>query len=93
MNTRHNPRLAITFMITATVFIATSTLMAKLASDPRFGTPLNPLQISHGRFTFAFCLISASFIALRGASHGPTSKCTPSARPLALRSFLGPKST
>ncbi len=79
----HNPRLAIALMITATVFIATSTLMAKLASDPRFGTPLNPLQISHGRFIFAFALISSAFIALRGRISKPNLKMH------TLRSALG----
>ena len=54
-----NASLAVMLMLTATFFIASSTLMAKLASDPRFGTPLHPLQISHGRFLFAFVLISA----------------------------------
>ena len=54
-----NARLAVMLMLTATFFIASSTLMAKLASDPRFGTPLHPLRISHGRFLFALVLISA----------------------------------
>ena len=60
-----NARLAVMLMLTATFFIARSTLMAKLAYDPRFGTPLHPLQISHGRFLFAFVLISAVVTATR----------------------------
>ncbi len=79
----HNPRLAIALMITATVFIATSTLMAKLASDPRFGTPLHPLQISHGRYIFAFALISTVFVAMRGRISRPNLKLH------TLRSALG----
>ena len=79
----HNPRLAIALMITATVFIATSTLMAKLASDPRFGTPLHPLQISNGRYIFAFALISSVFVAMRGRISKPHLKMH------TLRSALG----
>lgn len=62
--TAPDARTAVAFMLAATFFIATSTLMAKLAADPRFGAPLHPLQVSHGRFLFAFLAISTLF-ALR----------------------------
>lgn len=78
-----NTRAAVGYMLAATFFIATSTLMAKLASDPRFGTPLHPLQISHGRFLFAFALISMLFTARRKPLERPAYKLH------ALRSLLG----
>ena len=81
--TRPNARLAVLLMLTATFFIASSTLMAKLASDPRFGTPLHPLQISHGRFFFAFLLISSVVLARRQRIVAPALKLH------AARSFLG----
>lgn len=60
-----NPLLAIGFMLSACVFIAASTLMAKLAGTARLGDPLHPLQVSHGRFLFAWLLIAATAAALR----------------------------
>jgi drug/metabolite transporter (DMT)-like permease len=41
-------------MVLATVFIAGTTLCAKALGTDTLGTPLHPLQISHGRFVFAF---------------------------------------
>jgi drug/metabolite transporter (DMT)-like permease len=78
-----NARLAVALMLIATFFIASSTLMAKLASDPGFGTPLHPLQISHGRFLFAFVLITTVVTVTRQkVSH-------PNLRLHAARSLLG----
>ena len=57
MPTVPNPPLAVAFMVTATLFIAGSMLMAKLLGTDTLGDPLHPLQISHGRFFFAFLLI------------------------------------
>jgi len=57
MPTVPNPPLAVAFMVTATLFIAGSMLMAKLLGTDALGDPLHPLQISHGRFFFAFLLI------------------------------------
>lgn len=65
MTPPQNSSTAIAFMLSATLFIATSTLMAKLAADPAYGDPLHPLQVSHGRFLFAFLAISAVFAARR----------------------------
>ncbi|MCV2893518.1 DMT family transporter [Lentibacter sp. XHP0401] len=78
-----NARRAVILMLTATFFIASSTLMAKLASDPRFGPPLHPLQISHGRFVFAFLLISSLVLATRQRIVQPNLKLH------AARSFVG----
>ncbi len=49
-----NPPLAVAFMVTATLFIAGSMLMAKLLGTDTLCPALHPLQISHGRFLFAF---------------------------------------
>lgn len=49
-----NPTLAIVLMATATAFIAATTLLAKAIGTGVFGEPLQPLQVSHGRFLFAF---------------------------------------
>lgn len=60
-----NPPLAVALILTATVFIAGTTLLAKLLGTDTLGTALHPLQISHGRFIFAFAAISSVMIALR----------------------------
>jgi drug/metabolite transporter (DMT)-like permease len=52
-------------MLTATAFIAASTLMAKLAGTATLGDPLHPLQVSHGRFVFAWLLVATLAAALR----------------------------
>jgi drug/metabolite transporter (DMT)-like permease len=64
MSTPLNPPHAVAFMVTATLFIAGSMLMAKLLGTDTLGEPLHPLQISHGRFLFAF-LIIGTVTALR----------------------------
>ncbi|WP_298561438.1 DMT family transporter [uncultured Aliiroseovarius sp.] len=64
METRNSPLAAVGFMLVATVFIAGTTLMAKLAGKDLLGDPLHPFQITHGRFTFAFLAIG-SFALLR----------------------------
>lgn len=59
-----NPPLAIALMLLATVFIAGTTLLAKALGTGALGPELHPLQISQGRFLFAFLAI-ASFAAVR----------------------------
>ncbi|NDW53283.1 DMT family transporter [Aliiroseovarius sp. PrR006] len=59
METRNAPLVAVGFMLVATVFIAGTTLMAKLAGTDLLGDPLHPFQITHGRFTFAFLAIGS----------------------------------
>lgn len=54
MITPQNPRLAIILILTATAFIAGTTLLAKAVGTDALGDPLHALQISHGRFVFAF---------------------------------------
>ncbi len=60
-----NPGLAIGFMLMACAFIAASTLMAKLAGTARLGDPLHALQVSHGRFLFAWMLIASAALVVR----------------------------
>ncbi|MGR3614586.1 MAG: DMT family transporter [Paracoccaceae bacterium] len=49
-----NPALAAALILLATGFIAATTLLAKMLGTDTLGPPLHPLQISHGRFLFAF---------------------------------------
>ncbi|MEJ6402758.1 DMT family transporter [Yoonia sp. 2307UL14-13] len=60
-----NPPLAIAFMLSATAFIAGTMLMAKTLGTDSLGPALHPLQISHGRFLFAFLAICTAVAALR----------------------------
>ena len=61
----HNPALAALLITLATVFIAATTLLAKALGTETLGAPLHPLQISHGRFLFAFMAISGAVAVLR----------------------------
>lgn len=60
-----NPPLAIALMLTATAFIAGTTLLAKAIGAGHLGPPLHPLQVSHGRFIFAFLLFAMAAAAMR----------------------------
>lgn len=60
-----NPPLAIAFMLTATAFIAATMLLAKTLGTDTLGPPLHPLQVSHGRFLFAFLAIASAAVVLR----------------------------
>jgi drug/metabolite transporter (DMT)-like permease len=60
-----NPALALGLIVTATAFIAATTLFAKALGTDALGPGLHPLQISHGRFLFAFCVIAAAAPLLR----------------------------
>jgi drug/metabolite transporter (DMT)-like permease len=62
---RQNPPLAAALIILATVFIAATTLLAKALGTEALGPALHPLQISQGRFLFAFLAISTAVVALR----------------------------
>lgn len=62
---KQNPRLAATFILVATAFIAATTLLAKLLGTDTLGPPLHPLQISHGRFVFAFIGLASVAMILR----------------------------
>ena len=60
-----NPALAATLILCATAFIAATTLLAKSLGTDSLGAPLHPLQISFGRFLFAFMAISTVLAVLR----------------------------
>lgn len=60
-----NHTLAIALMIAASALLAGTTLLAKLLGGGHLGPALHPLQISHGRFLFAFLVIAATAAALR----------------------------
>lgn len=60
-----NPPLAIALMLTATAFIAGTMILAKLLATGALGAPFHPLQVSHGRFLFAFLALGAMAAVLR----------------------------
>ncbi len=60
-----DPPLAVVFMLTATAFIAGTMLLAKTLGTNALGAPLHPLQISHGRFLFAFMAIATVAAIMR----------------------------
>lgn len=60
----HNLRIAIIFIVTGAAFAAACNILAKIAQSDLLGEPLHPLQVSQGRFLFAFLIIS-SFTIIR----------------------------
>ncbi len=60
-----NNALAAALIVVAASFIAATTLMAKSLGTGDFGPPLHPLQISHGRFLFAFLALCTLAAILR----------------------------
>ena len=66
-----NNALAAGLIGVATAFIAATTLMAKALGGDTFGAPLPALQISHGRFLFAFVVIGSATLILRPALERP----------------------
>lgn len=61
----HNPVIAACLITLATAFIAATTLLAKALGTGALGPALHPMQISHGRFIFAFIVISTAVLVLR----------------------------
>ncbi|WP_170404294.1 DMT family transporter [Ruegeria arenilitoris] len=62
---RQNPALAALLIVTACAFIAGTTLLAKALGTDTLGPALHPIQISHGRFLFAFLVIVSAIGILR----------------------------
>ena len=62
---RENPLLAIGLMLVATMFIAATTLLAKALGTDALGPPMHALQISQGRFMFAFLALGSAALILR----------------------------
>lgn len=60
-----NRPLAIALMLAAAVFIAGTTLIAKMLGGDQFGAPMHPFQITHGRFVFALFALSSAALVLR----------------------------
>lgn len=60
-----NNALAAVLILSATAFIAATTLIAKALGGDSAGPALHPLQISHGRFLFAFLAISTAAAVFR----------------------------
>ncbi|MCW9044102.1 MAG: DMT family transporter [Pseudopelagicola sp.] len=60
-----NPALAAALTVAAAAFAAGTTLLAKAIGTGALGDPLHPLQISHGRFLFAFLAFSSAALVLR----------------------------
>ncbi|WP_299943909.1 DMT family transporter [uncultured Ruegeria sp.] len=62
---RQNPTLAALLILAASALIAGTTLLAKALGTDVLGPPLHPVQISHGRFLFAFLVIITAVGILR----------------------------
>ena len=65
---------SIYYMILASLFIGGTTILAKLLGTDLLGKSLNPMQISHSRFFFAFTLISIYFLLTRSKIIKPNYK-------------------
>lgn len=71
---RPEPRRAVVLMICATALLAGTTLIAKALGTATLGPALHPLQVSFGRFLFAWIVIAATVAALRPALRKPDVK-------------------
>ncbi|MEM6376290.1 MAG: DMT family transporter, partial [Pseudomonadota bacterium] len=63
--TSHNPKAAALLTLAASALVAATTLLAKALGTEALGAPLHPLQISHGRFLFAFLAIAIFMVLWR----------------------------
>ncbi|WP_299426708.1 DMT family transporter [uncultured Shimia sp.] len=62
---RSNPALAAALTLAASAFAAGTTLLAKALGTGALGPELHPLQISHGRFLFAFLGFATAAMVIR----------------------------
>lgn len=62
---KSNPALAAFLTLAASAFVAGTTLLAKAIGTAAFGPELHPLQISHGRFLFAFLGFACAALVMR----------------------------
>lgn len=60
-----NPPVAAAMVVASAAMIAGTTLFAKAAATDALGPALHPLQVSHGRFLFAFLAISLTVAVVR----------------------------
>ncbi|WP_132860310.1 DMT family transporter [Shimia isoporae] len=65
MSTASNPALAAALTLAASAFAAGTTLLAKALGTDALGPALHPLQVSHGRFLFAFLIFASAAVLLR----------------------------
>ncbi|MFY0618339.1 DMT family transporter [Shimia sp.] len=68
---RTNPALAAALTLAASGFAAGTTLLAKALGTDTLGPALHPLQISHGRFLFAFLGFATVAMIVRPAISRP----------------------
>jgi drug/metabolite transporter (DMT)-like permease len=62
---RAAPGLAVVLMICATAFLAATTLIAKALGTGTLGPALHPMQVSFGRFLFAWIVFATAIAVLR----------------------------
>ncbi len=62
---KQNPMLAAGLITAASALLAATTLLAKALGTEALGAPLHPMQISYGRFLFAFVVIVTAVVILR----------------------------
>ena len=74
MKPTQNPLLAAALTLCASAFAAGSTFMAKVVGSGTLGPALHPLQVSQGRFLFAFIAISSLAMILRPKMTKPNLK-------------------
>lgn len=68
------PGRAVILMICATALLAATTLLAKALGTQALGASLHPLQVSFGRFLFAWIVITSTVAVLRPTLHRPDVK-------------------
>ena len=69
-----NTVTSVLFMISASLLIAGTTILAKILGTTTLGPPINPMQISNARFFFAFILISIFFMTTKSKIIKPNYK-------------------
>ncbi|MBO9478456.1 DMT family transporter [Shimia sp. R11_0] len=72
--TSQNPPLAAGLTLLASAFVAGTTLLAKALGTGTLGPAMHPLQISHGRFLFAFLGFATAAMILRPTLQRPNWK-------------------
>ena len=71
---KQNTVTSVLFMISASLLIAGTTILAKILGTATLGPPINPMQISNARFFFAFILISIFFMTTKSKIIKPNYK-------------------
>lgn len=66
-----NPGLAALLIVAASAFMAMATLVAKALVTDTLGPGLHPMQVSHGRFLFAFMALAGAAAVVRPRISNP----------------------